>query len=301
MSDLLARLAELAANDPLQLVEVVGRSIARNVAAEAWFYGLFAGALAFGFAMDMVRRRNLIARYLSRGVRVDVIYGLLELAHVVQLLVIVPATALFTWVFRTYLPWITVNTPAFLAGWAQLLVLFLVSDFVVYWWHRLQHESRIVWQFHKTHHSQQHLNVFTTFRATIIDRLAALPAVTIPAAIMQVDTTMPFLLTAILLLHQLLIHSDTGMHFGPFERWFVSPSFHEVHHSSSEPHLDRNYGAVLAIWDHLFDTYAPRGNAPIRYGLVNATVPESYLCQQYVPLVGLWALARERRLARASA
>jgi hypothetical protein len=44
----------------------------------------------------------------------------------------------------------------------------VVTDFWIYWWHRLQHESRSVWQFHKTHHSQVHLNVMTTFRATLL-------------------------------------------------------------------------------------------------------------------------------------
>lgn len=291
LSDTFARLVDVAAHDPLRVVEVVWRSVGRNIAAEAWFYGMIVGAFVFGVAMDVARHRSLSKRYMARGIRVDLIYGLLELGHVVQLLVIIPTTVFFTWAFRNYAPWATINTPDFLPGWAQLVVLFLVSDFVVYWWHRLQHESIVVWQFHKTHHSQQQLNVFTTFRVTIIDRLIALPAVTIPAAIMQVDATMPLMLVAILLLHQLLIHSDTGMHFGPLERLFVSPSFHEVHHSSCEPHLDKNYGGVLAIWDHLFRTFAPRGDEPIRYGLVSETVPESYFRQQFVPLIGLWKLA----------
>lgn len=175
-----------------------------------------------------------------------------------------------------------------------MAILFIITDFVVYWYHRLQHESRIVWQFHKTHHSQVHLNVLTTYRATVIDRLVAFAFLAVPAAMMKVDAALPVAIAAALQFHQLMIHSDTGWSFGPLDRVFVSPSFHEVHHSSLEPHLDRNYGGVLSVWDHLFGTWAARGDAELTYGLVAERLPESWLKQQYVPLVGLWRLARDR-------
>lgn len=288
-------LIEAISSDQSRVLEALMASIWRNVSAEAWFYGTIFGALAFGVGADIWRRRNLRERYLSAGMRVDLVYAGFELIHLIQLLVIVPVSIAFTGAFRTWLPWATFDVSAYLPGWAQLLLLFLITDFVTYWWHRFQHESRIVWQFHKTHHSQKQLNVFTTFRVPIVDRLVALFTLALPAAVLQIDAALPFTIVAILLLHQLLIHSDTGLHFGPLERVFVSPSFHEVHHSTLEPHLDKNYGAVLAIWDHLFGTYVPRGSEPLRYGLVGEELPESFLRQQFVALAGLWQLARTRQ------
>ena len=38
-------------------------------------------------------------------------------------------------------------------AWAQLLVLFVVGDFVQWWTHRLLHRVEWLWNFHKVHHS----------------------------------------------------------------------------------------------------------------------------------------------------
>lgn len=280
--------------DPLAALGVVADSLARNAAAEGWFYGQFAAAMAIGLAFDLMRKRDLRARYGSKSVGVDAVYGALEVLHVVQFAVILPLSLVFTRGLQAWAPWLEVRALAQLPTWAQLVILFLFTDLCVYWWHRLQHESRIVWQFHKTHHSQVHLNVLTTFRATVIDRVVALAILAVPAAMMKVDAAYPVAIAALLQFHQLIIHSDTGWTFGPLGRVFVSPSFHEVHHSSLEPHLDKNYGGALAIWDHLFGTHAPRGDQELVYGLVAERLPEAWFKQQLAPLIGLWRLFRER-------
>jgi len=280
--------------DPAGSAMVMVDSLARNVTAEAWFYGQFLAAVVFGVAIDLIRRRDLPSRYGSKGVRVDAVYGLLEFLHVIQFAVILPVGLLVARGLQTWAPWLEVRALADLPVWVQLLILFVVTDFCVYWWHRLQHESRIVWQFHKTHHSQVHLNVLTTFRATVIDRVVALVVLAVPAAMMKVDAALPVAIAALLQFHQLIIHSDSGWSFGPLDKLFVSPSFHEVHHSSLEPHLDRNYGGVLSVWDHLFGTWAPRGDQELVYGLVAERLPEAWFRQQLVPVIGLWRLFRER-------
>jgi len=278
--------------DPAGSAMVVVDSLVRNVQAEGWFYGQFVAAFLLGLTIDMIRRRDLPGRYGSKSVRVDAVYGLLEFLHVVQFAVILPVGLLITRGLQSWAPWLEVRALAELPVWIQLVILFVFTDFFVYWWHRLQHESRIVWQFHKTHHSQVHLNVLTTYRATVIDRIVALAILAVPSAVMNIDAAYPVAIAAVLQFHQLIIHSDSGWSFGPLGRVFVSPSFHEVHHSSLEPHLDRNYGGVLSIWDHLFGTFAARGDQELVYGLVGERLPEAWGKQQLVPLVGLWRLTR---------
>jgi sterol desaturase/sphingolipid hydroxylase (fatty acid hydroxylase superfamily) len=275
---------------PGETLTIILESLARNVAAEGWFYLQFLTAVLLGLAVDLIRKRKLGPRYGSKSVRVDGFYGLLEALHVIQLAVILPVGLLITRGLQTWAPWLEVRALADLPAWIQLMILFVVTDFCVYWWHRLQHENKVVWQFHKTHHSQVHLNVLTTFRATVMDRIVALAILAVPAAIMRVDVAMPLAVAAVLQFHQLIIHSDSGWSFGPLDRVIVSPSFHEVHHSSLEPHLDRNYGGVLAIWDHLFRTWAPRGDQELEYGLVAERLPEAWFKQQLTPFIGLWRL-----------
>jgi hypothetical protein len=47
---------------------------------------------------------------------------------------------------------------------------------------------------------------------------------------------------------------------------FVTPSAHRVHHASNTEYIDKNFGAVLIIWDRMFGTYAPEVT-PVVYGL----------------------------------
>ena len=38
--------------------------------------------------------------------------------------------------------------------------------------------------------------------------------------------------------------------------WLINtPSAHRVHHASNPEYIDKNYGGVLLIWDHLFGSY----------------------------------------------
>ena len=48
-----------------------------------------------------------------------------------------------------------------------------------------------------------------------------------------------------------------------------TPSAHRVHHGSNHEYIDKNFGGVFLIWDHLFGTYQKElENVDIRYGLV---------------------------------
>lgn len=42
---------------------------------------------------------------------------------------------------------------------------------------------------------------------------------------------------------------------GWFDRLFASPSNHRAHHAVNDRYLDRNYGGILMLWDHLFGSF----------------------------------------------
>jgi hypothetical protein len=70
-------------------------------------------------------------------------------------------------------------------------------------------------------------------------------------------------------------------------RVIITPYLHRVHHSTQRDEHDRNYGAVLSIWDRLFGTLAElkpaaigiKGNSPqdiialIKFGFILQTPP----------------------------
>ena len=53
-----------------------------------------------------------------------------------------------------------------------------------------------------------------------------------------------------------------------FEAIFNTPSHHRVHHGTNPAYLDANFAGIFIIWDRLFGTFVPEGQAPIRYGTV---------------------------------
>lgn len=42
--------------------------------------------------------------------------------------------------------------------WLQAIEMIVLSDFCIYWAHRLQHKVPFLWRFHSIHHSAEHLD-----------------------------------------------------------------------------------------------------------------------------------------------
>src|SRR5882762_3879342 len=51
------------------------------------------------------------------------------------------------------------------------LMLVLAEDFLYYWLHRFDHEVRLFWAVHVTHHSSEHLNFTVGFRSSVFQPL----------------------------------------------------------------------------------------------------------------------------------
>ncbi len=54
---------------------------------------------------------------------------------------------------------------------AAMLISALIVDFFFYWFHRLQHTSKLLWQAHLLHHTDMALNVTTTNRTHFFEHM----------------------------------------------------------------------------------------------------------------------------------
>jgi hypothetical protein len=69
------------------------------------------------------------------------------------------------------------------------------------------------------------------------------------------------------LLYQFWVHTEQVGKLGWFDRVFVSPSNHRVHHAVNDMYLDKNYGGILILWDRLFGTFIEeQDKEPVVYG-----------------------------------
>lgn len=55
--------------------------------------------------------------------------------------------------------------------WLQALEMLLISDLLIYWGHRLQHNVPFLWRFHKVHHSSTHLDWLAAHREHPLDSI----------------------------------------------------------------------------------------------------------------------------------
>lgn len=149
------------------------------------------------------------------------------------------------------------------------LSFFILEDLSRYGLHRLMHRVPLLWRIHSVHHSATTLTPLTLHRVHPIEMtfyalrgwlvFSIVSGVFLYLAgkqltalhILGVDA-LGFLFNA---LGANLRHSHIPLSFGPFERWFISPVQHQIHHSSAPEHADKNFGTCLALWDKLGNSW----------------------------------------------
>ena len=203
-----------------------------------------------------------------RLTRVDRNYTLLMLLGIFPLftyLVLTPFSHLFGGADSTtsstgsplalthWVPWFNQH-PFVLFG-----VYYVIYDFVYYWMHRTQHAIPWWWALHSMHHSTRQMSCWTNDRGSLVDGfIQSMILATVGLAI-GVD---PDEFAGLMLIGELvqnLSHTNVRLGFGRvFDRVFVAPAFHRLHHMLVDPERPTlhhcNYGQVLSVWDVLFGT-----------------------------------------------
>jgi sterol desaturase/sphingolipid hydroxylase (fatty acid hydroxylase superfamily) len=151
--------------------------------------------------------------------------------------------------------------------WVGALILY---DFCHYWLHRMSHEVYVLWAAHVVHHSSEEYNLTTALRQTSSGFLLGW-IFYLPMAIVGIPPVMFAVVGLIDLLYQFWIHTREIGSLGWFDKIFASPSNHRVHHGQNDYCIDRNYGGVLMIWDHMFGTFVDeKPDEEIIYGIRGA-------------------------------
>lgn len=146
-------------------------------------------------------------------------------------------------------------------GWLIALVFY---DFCYYWLHRAGHEVAVCWAFHVVHHQSQQYNLSTALRQTSSGALLGW-IFYLPMAVAGVPPQIFAVVAIIDLLYQFWYHTEHVGKLGWFDRVWGSPSNHRVHHAVNAQYLDRNYGGMLMLWDHLFGSFQEE-TEPCVYG-----------------------------------
>jgi sterol desaturase/sphingolipid hydroxylase (fatty acid hydroxylase superfamily) len=145
------------------------------------------------------------------------------------------------------------------------VVAFVWVDLAYYWWHRLSHQVNFLWAVHAVHHQSEDYNLAVALRQAVGSAFTSFPFYA-PMAFLGVPTVAYVGMVSLSTLYQFWIHTELVGKLGPLELFLNTPSAHRVHHAVNPRYLDRNYAAVLVVWDRLFGTYAEERERPV-YGV----------------------------------
>ncbi len=145
------------------------------------------------------------------------------------------------------------------------LAYFIFDDLTRFALHWAMHRFSCLWYFHKVHHSAEVLSPLTVYRLHPVEMVLyncrQLITVGLVAGlfsycfqgkitgwmILGVDAA-GFIFN---LMGSNLRHSHIWLSFGKFEKIFISPAMHQIHHSTEPEHRHKNFGSALSIWDTL--------------------------------------------------
>ncbi|KAH9510664.1 hypothetical protein DERF_009174 [Dermatophagoides farinae] len=110
-------------------------------------------------------------------------------------------------------------------------------NFVYYWVHRSLHEINIFWASHQFHHNAVEVDVSVTLLFPTPLALLVLP----PILLVHMQFS---------LIYQVWLHTEVVNRIH-----YQHPRQHRVHHGKNPWCIDKNYGALLMVFDRIFGTY----------------------------------------------
>ncbi|MCX2745321.1 sterol desaturase family protein [Mangrovivirga sp. M17] len=175
----------------------------------------------------------------------------------------------------------------------QVFEVLFLSDFLIYWGHRLQHSVDFLWRFHKVHHSAEHLDWLAAHREHPLDSIYTIGLINLPAFIMGFPLESIAGIIAFRGIWAIYIHSNVRLPIGPLRVLIGAPELHHWHHD-----LDRragNYANISPIMDVIFGTYKCPDTEPEKFGIKEES-PNTYLGQIIEPIlpVKTWKKIKRR-------
>jgi sterol desaturase/sphingolipid hydroxylase (fatty acid hydroxylase superfamily) len=222
----------------------------------------YVGGIALVLAIELVvlgYARSSVYRLLhpTRSTRTDILWFALKvlgLNGMILSLISLGTTTLAARVAERYLGFhVLVRIEN---DFVRFVVYVVAVDFLEYWVHRARHQLGWWWELHKAHHSAEEFNAITTTRGHPFDGVAMAITTAVPIAVLGGSMVESIPVLTLFAAHAGLTHSMLPWRWGWFGRYVVfPPTGHRIHHSALPEHRDKNFGAILPVWDWIFGTY----------------------------------------------
>ncbi|MBK7255985.1 MAG: sterol desaturase family protein [Ignavibacteria bacterium] len=196
-----------------------------------------------------------------------------------------------------FLNWIKFNTDLYqysLIGswpvWVQVLFFLVTHDFYIYWFHRWQHSSKILWRTHEAHHSPKTVDWLSGARSHSLEILINQTVEFAPIILLGAAPEVAIYKGMISAIWGMFIHSNIDVRLGKLQYFINGPEMHRWHHSDDGgKEYQNNFSTKLAVWDWLFGTAFfpdPAIRKPKRFGL--SDTPDYPLSEKEFPHKNFW-------------
>lgn len=131
---------------------------------------------------------------------------------------------------------------------------FLLLDYTLYLWHRMNHHAPFLWRFHAVHHVDLDLDTTTGLRFHVGELALAAGFRAAQVLLLGVDRDTLRLWQQMLVVSVVFHHSNVTLPIDVERRlnaFVVTPRMHGIHHSKRPDETDSNYASLLSWWDRL--------------------------------------------------
>ena len=154
----------------------------------------------------------------------------------------------------------------------QIIAGFLILDFSAgYLAHRALHLFPILWRFHQVHHSDDFVDVTTTYRTHPVETVWRFLFVIVPVWIIGIPAAAVVIQRLVSAANGIFEHGNIRLSTRVdrvLSSIWVTPNIHKIHHSRELSETNSNYANVLTIYDRLLGTFTPSSRAEsVVYGL----------------------------------
>lgn len=173
------------------------------------------------------------------------------------------------------------------ATWAQLLVFFIILDFVQWFTHVLLHKYEFLWRFHQVHHSVKEMGFAAHLRYHWMENILYKPLKTLGIMLIGgFEPEMAFVVHFVAIAIGHLNHANVHITWGPLKYVFNNSVMHLWHHVYDLPAgypNGINFGISLSVWDYIFRTASiPKDDGNIKLGYPgDETMPQGFFGQLF--------------------
>lgn len=226
-------------------------------------------------ALERVRPYCRGQRLLRRGALTDfVMYSLVQ-GYLLGLFV----TFLLHWL-EPLVAAARVESIAHLPLAVQVAGFLVVHDFLLYWFHRWQHGSSVLWRTHEPHHTNSEIDWVAGSRASPLEIVLTELMKYAPIVLAGAPPDVAIIRGTVDAVWGMYLHSNIDVRSGVLQYVLNGPEMHRWHHALDEPARDKNFATKFAVWDWLFGTaYWPRDQRPHAYGIPEGD-RDGYFAQQ---------------------